>query len=247
MKFKILLFFFLIICACTNNLSLYDNQNPYNAKGLAYIFKDEDYDKKIIKKKLDNNSLQIAHSYLKIGTPIKLINPQTKKSIVLKNSKRIKYPDFYKIMITKSVADKLDLSKEIPLVEIIEIKKNKSFVAKKAKIFNEEKKISSNAPVTSVKISNISKDKSLKKQKLKNNEIYITVATFYSFNSAKFLKKRIVKEIPEFNSNNLKIREKNSKEVMLIAGPYKGINILKNDYIKLKEFGFEELDISFNE
>ena len=247
MKFKILLFFFLIICACTNNLSLYDNQNPYNAKGLAYIFKDEDYDKKIIKKKLDNNSLQIAHSYLKIGTPIKLINPQTKKSIVLKNSKRIKYQDFYKIMITKSVADKLDLSKEIPLVEIIEIKKNKSFVAKKAKIFNEEKKISSNAPVTSVKISNISKDKSLKKQKLKNNEIYITVATFYSFNSAKFLKKRIVKEIPEFNSNNLKIREKNSKEVMLIAGPYKGINILKNDYIKLKEFGFEELDISFNE
>ena len=45
----------------------------------------------------------------------------------------------------------------------------------------------------------------------------------------------------------MKIREKNSKEVMLIAGPYKGINILKNDYIKLKEFGFEELDISFNE
>ena len=138
MKFKILLFF-LIICACTNNLSLYDNQNPYNAKGLAYIFKDEDYDKKIIKKKLDNNSLQIAHSYLKIGTSIKLINPQTKKSIVLKIQKRIKYPDFYKIMITKSVADKLDLSKEIPLVEIIEIK-NKSFVAKKAKIFNEEKR-----------------------------------------------------------------------------------------------------------
>ena len=41
-----------------------------------------------------------------------------------------------------------------------------------------KKKISSKAPVTSIKISNISKDKSLKKQKLKNNEI-ITVATFY--------------------------------------------------------------------
>ena len=140
MKYKILLFIFLIISACTNNLSLYNNQDPYNAKGLAYIFKDEDYDKKLITKKLDNNLLQIAHSYLKIGTQIKLINPQTKKSIVLKNSKRIKYPDFYKIMITKSVADKLDLSSDIPLVEIIEIKKNKSFVAKKAKIFNEEKK-----------------------------------------------------------------------------------------------------------
>ena len=247
MKYKILLFIFLTISACTNNLRLYDNQNPYNAKGLAYVFKDEDFDKKLIRKKLDNNLFQIAHSHLKIGTQIKLINPQTKKSIVLKNSKRIKYPDFYKIMITKSVADKLDLSDDIPLVEIIEIKKNKSFVAKKAKIFNEEKKISSNAPVTSVKISNISQDKSLKKKKLENNEIFITVATFYSYNSAEFLKKRIVKEIPEFKSNKLKIRKKNSKEVKLLAGPYKGINILKNDYIKLKEYGFEELDITFNE
>ena len=49
------------------------------------------------------------------------------------------------------------------------------------------------------------------------------------------------------NDINEESCKKNSKEVMLIAGPYKGINILKNDYIKLKEFGFEELDISFNE
>ena len=50
MKYKILLFIFLTISACTNNLRLYDNQNPYNAKGLAYVFKDEDFDKKLIRK-----------------------------------------------------------------------------------------------------------------------------------------------------------------------------------------------------
>ena len=53
----------------------------------------------------------------------------------------------------------LNLNKDLPILEIIEIKKNKSFVAKKAKIFNEEKKISSKAPVASVQISNISKNK----------------------------------------------------------------------------------------
>ena len=43
-------------------------------------------------------------------------------------------------MITKRVASKLDINEELPLDEILEIKKNKSFVAKKSKIFNEEKK-----------------------------------------------------------------------------------------------------------
>ena len=60
-------------------------------------------------------------------------------------------------------SNKLNIEQKLPFVEILEIKKNKSFVAQKAKIFKEEKKISSNAPVTSVKISNISKNKTRKK------------------------------------------------------------------------------------
>ena len=63
------------------------------------------------------------------------------------NSKKIKYPDFYKILITKKVAEKINLREDVPLVEIFEIKKNKSFIAKRAKIFSEEKTIPSNAPI----------------------------------------------------------------------------------------------------
>ena len=40
---------------------------------------------------------------------------------------------------------------------------------------------------------------------------------------------------------------KNNKETLVISGPYKSINSLKNDYILLKNFGFEELDIFLNE
>ena len=95
---------------------------------------------KIIKGKMNNDIMQISHQNLKTGTLIKIINPKNKKSIVLKNIKRIKYPDFYKILITKPVAEKLKFNKNLPILEIIEIKKNKSFVAEKAKIYNEEKK-----------------------------------------------------------------------------------------------------------
>ena len=58
--------------------------------------------------------MQISHQNLKTGTLIKISNPRTKESIVLKNIKRIKYPDFYKVLITKPVADKLKLNTKLP-------------------------------------------------------------------------------------------------------------------------------------
>ena len=142
--------------------------------------------------------------------------------------------------------DELELSADLPILEILEIKKNKSFVAEKAKIYNEEKKISSNAPVTSVKISNISKDKKDKTIN-KQNKIYIHLASFYSIDTAIFLKQRIAREVSDYEINKLKINQINKKEVHVISGPYISVNLLKNDYIKLKNFGFEELDIYTSE
>ena len=91
---------------------------------------------------------------MKLWFLIKITNIKTNDSIILKNSKRFEYPEFYKILITKPVADELNLEKDLPLVEIIEVKKNKSFVAKKTKIFKEEEKTHSNAPVETVLINN---------------------------------------------------------------------------------------------
>ena len=189
---------------------------------------------------------QISHQSLKTGTLIKITNPKNNESVVLKNIKRIKYPDFYKILITNSVAKKLDLDPNLPLLEIIEIKKNKSFVAKKAKIYKEEKKISSKAPVDTVQISNISKNK-LKNSKKKTDKLYIHIASFYSMDTARFLKQRIIKEVEDLNAKKLKIQKINSKETQVISGPYNSVNLLKNDYIKLQNFGFEELNIFINE
>ena len=240
--FFIILFFF----SCTINSTKIENRIPYNTQGFAYIFNEQDHQSKIIGGKLDNSELQISINKLKIGALIKIINPKTKDYLVLKNIKKIEYPDFYKILITSSVAQKLKIDKDLPLVEIIEIKKNKSFVAEKAKIFNEEKKLPSNAPVTSVQISNISKNGNLEINK-KKNEFYILIGSFYAEETAKFLKNRITEKISNFNSQKLTIHKKGLKEINLLSGPYKTINFMKNDYIQLKKFGFEELDIITND
>ena len=245
MKFKYLTVL-LILFSCSTHYTKFENRKSYNSKGFAYIYNENDYELKIIKNKFDSELLQISHKDLKIGTLIKISNPKTQNSLILKNIKKTNYPDFYKILITKTVANKLELDNQLPLIEILEIKKNKSFVAEKAKIYQEEKKISTKAPVTSVHISNISKSKQVKKKKNKEN-IYILVASFYTSEAANLLIERIKKESPNYDMKKFKIKKKTTKEYAVLSGPYKSINLLKNDYIDLKKYGFEELDIFIND
>ena len=245
MKYRIFFVLFFVL-SCAPQFNSIHQKNTYAAKGFAYIYNDFDFNKKIIKGRMNNDKMQISHQNLRTGTLLKIINPKNNETIVLKNIKRIKYPDFYKVLITKPVAEKLKLDSNLPLLELIEVKKNKSFVAEKAKIYSEEKKIPSKAPVASVKISNISKNEPKKTQKT-SEQIFINVASFYSIETAKFLKKRIINEVNDINLNKLKIKKVNNKETQVILGPYNSVNLLKNDYIKLLNFGFEELNIFIDE
>ena len=61
--------------------------------------------------------------------------------------------------------------------------------------------------------------------------------------TAEFLKERINKEIPSYDIKKLKIIKESDNKINLISGSYNTINLMKNDYINLKTFGFEELDI----
>ena len=158
MKSKLIILF-LILTSCAQTYTSSKQKKPFVSKGFAYIYNEEDYINKVIKKKLNNNLLEISHNKLRVGSLVKILNVYTNDTIILKNSKKIDFPHFYKIIITKPVAEKLNLNTDLPIVEIIEVKKNKSFIAKKTKIFKEEEKIYSNAPVELVKIDNISKAK----------------------------------------------------------------------------------------
>ena len=245
MKYKIIIFLFFLV-SCVQNQDNLNLKPPFSSQGLALIYSEIDFKNNVITKKLNNSYLEISHNKLKPGTLLKVTNLKTNDSITLKNAKRSDYPEFYKLVMTELVAKKINLNLEQPFIEIVEVKRNKSFVAKKTKIFQEEKKIYSNAPIQSVKIDNISSIP--KKKKLINREkIYIIIAEFYSNKSAINLKNRIIKELSTFNSKKLFIKSKNINKITLLSGPYDTINLMKNDYIQLKKFGFEELDVSINE
>ena len=78
------------------------------------------------------------------------------------------------------------------------------------------------------------------------DELFILIASFYSIDTAKFLKQRIIKEIKDIDTKKMKVKKINSKETQVIMGPYYSVNLLKNDYIKLQNFGFEDLNVFIN-
>ena len=241
MKFKFFFLIFFLINNCANNTISYNKKAPFNTTGFAYIYNENDYNNKIVSSKFDTNSLIVAHNILSAGKLIKITNPENKKFIVLNNKKRVKYPSFYKVMLTPAVQKKLNLDNDFPFIDLEVIKKNKSFVAKKATTFSEEKKILDKVPVEKVKIDNLSVNN--KNTNKKKYLFSILIAEFYSKDTAFFLKKRLIEDTSKFNNNNLSIKVSKKNKFQLLSGPYKSINLIKNDYTELENLGFEELDI----
>ena len=226
------------------------NTNKYekpvlNSKGFAYIYSSEDFENKIIKKKINSDDMIIAHNDIKRGILLKITNPNNGKNIILKNSFRLDYPDFYKILITKSISKKIGLNDNFPYVEVEEIKKNKSFIAKKAETHDEEKQLKVKAPVEKIKINNISK--SITKKSIKEPQFVIILGNFYSLESAKLLKKRVKTDSELLKNKKISIIKKNKHNFEVFLGPYKTIKMIKNDYIALKQINFDEVDIKIYE
>ena len=247
MKFKLFLAFILFYSCASTSTNYNLKKISHNSLGFAYIYSNDEFTNKNVSKKFDNTIMQISSNYVKRGASLKIINPHNKKNIILKNTKHANYPEFYNILITEPVAAEIGLDKNIPYVEVIEIKKNKSFKAKKAKTYIEEKTVNKKAPVQAVAISNISKNKFKNKNLNKKMRFFINIGTFYSLNTAKTLKSKIIKDLELSDSNIIKLKSKKKNQNELTSGPYTSINLMKNDYIQLKKFGFEQLDIKVND
>ena len=113
------------------------------------------------------------HYQLKINTPIKIINPDNLKSIETKIYKRGNYPKIFNMVISKKIASILELDINNPFVEIIEVKKNKTFVAKKGITYDEEKNVATTAPIKKIEIDNLTTKTISKKINLLVFEVYL--------------------------------------------------------------------------
>ena len=235
--------FFLNSCAdyTQNKKNESINKVFYNSKGFALIYDDDLYKQKIINKKMDNDKLIIAHSFLKRNTPLKIINPFNSKSVKTKVYKNAKYPKIFNVAISKKVAEILELDENNPYVEIIEFKKNKTFIAGEVEIFEEEKKVATKILINEVKMDDLSilpNDETNKTFKEVN--FILVISDFYYLETAENLRIKLTKKL---KNNDLSIKKIENNQYRLLAGPFKNFKALKSTYISLNNLGFDELNV----
>jgi len=234
--------FFLLSCAeFKNNQTSNLEKKYYTSKGFALIYDESLFIDKVVKRKIKNDKIAVAHSHLKRGTNIKIINPNNSKSLETIVTSTFKYPKIFNLVVSQEVASLLDLDSENPYIELFEIKKNHKFVAKEGSMFEEEKNVATKAPVKKIKMNDLSIEVTEKKKEKKIIKNYIIVISdFYYHDSAQKLK---VELISKTRNQNFNIKTINNKKYRLSAGPFKNFNTLKSTYISLNNLGFEELNI----
>ena len=215
----------------------------YTSKGFALIYTNEIYEDGVVDKKLNEEKLSVMHSSLKRNTPIQITNLHNSKTIQLKVTKKANYPKIFNIVLSKKIAENLSLDIDNPYVEILEIKQNKKFVAKKANTYEEEKKVAEKAPVDEIKMDDLSdSNSSISAKKIIDDKKYILlISDFYYLESANNLKKVLTKKT-QFDNFSVKKLKKN--KYRLTAGPFKDFKSLKSLYISLNKLGFEDLIVN---
>ena len=169
------------------------------------------------------------------------MNPNNSKFLETKIYKKAIYPKIFNIFVSKKIASILELDLDNPYVEIIEIKKNKTFIAKEGSIFEEEKNVADKAPVEKIMMDDLTKDQpKLTKELDKKNNFILVISDFYFIDSANSLKNELVKKT---NINNILVKKINNNKYRLLAGPFENFNTLKTAYISLNNLGFEDLNI----
>ena len=193
-KRVILLGFLLLLSACADyksNKSIQIKEREfYSSKGFALIYTGSLFEKggvdkefntnEVIDNRLNNEQILTMHSTLKKDTHIRIINPVTSKFVDTKILKRANYPKIFNIVMSRKTATILELDIDNPYVEIFEVKKNKTFIAKESNTFEEEKQLPESAPVDDIKEDDLSeKQIDLKKTLDKNNNFILVRSDFY--------------------------------------------------------------------
>ena len=135
--------------------------NKYKNHGFALIYSEN------LKnlKRLDHRSLNIYHKSLKKKSLVKITNPINGKAIIAEvKSNKVKFSNFYNSILSKRIADELELNFDEPFVEIMLVSKNSTFVAKKAKMFEEERSVAEKAPVDGIQINDLNLNEKKKKE-----------------------------------------------------------------------------------
>ena len=249
MKFRniIILISFILFVGCeqytlkrSSKLNL-KPEKKYQNTGFSLIYNDD-----LNLKKLENRSLQIFHKSLKSKSLVKITNLLNDKSLIAEvKSNRVEFSNFYNSVITSRIAEDLELNFNEPYIKITLISNNSTFIAKKAKIFEEEKEVAETAPVDGIKISNLNDSSNNQSKQISNNKFSysIKVADFYYKKTANLMIDRIKTET---SISDIKLIEISKTNYRVLLGPFNDINSLKKSFEKMNSLYFENLEILKN-
>ncbi|MDC3125572.1 hypothetical protein OA418_01885 [Candidatus Pelagibacter sp.] len=243
----LILFLAFIITACQQvenskkNIKILSLQK-YSNTGFTLIYNEQLKKDKKISKKIDNRSLVIFHKKINKNSFVKITNPINNKSVIAKVvSNKATFSEFYNSVITTRIAEELSLDTKEPYIDLILISKNTTFIAKKAKTFDEEKKVAEKAPIDGITIDNLGSNESETKIIEKSKFLYsIKIADFYYKDSAKLMIDRIKKET---NLQNSSIKKLSKTKYRVLLGPFNDIKNLEESFNKIKSLEFENLEI----
>jgi len=243
MNYKNLLLIFIFLTSCTVQSTQY-SENIFSNKGFVLLYDDSLIKKKLLRKPLDERSLEIVHNTLPRGTKVRIINLLNNKSTKAVVKTKNKNLFFYNSIFSKRIFEELDISPKEPYVEIIKIRENKTFIAKKSKTFDEEKKVANKAPVKSISINEIGKPKPKKLDDRKSFNYSIKLSEFYFSKNANELKKRIKNETLIKKINVISLNETRHQ---VLLGPYSNINTLQSAYNGISKLNFENIELIKND
>ena len=195
-----------------------------------------------ISKKIDDRALVIFHKKIKKNSFVKITNPVNNKSIIAKViSNNAQFSDFYNSVITTRIANELSIDLNEPYVDLVLISENSTFIAKKAKTFDEEKNVAEKAPVDGITIDNLGTELNKKNKVKKNNFLYsIKIADFYYKDSAENMILRIKNET---NLKNPLIKKLSKTKYRVLLGPFSDIKKLEQSFDEIKLLEFDNLEI----
>ena len=243
MNYKNLLLILLFLTSCTAQSTQY-SENIFSNRGFVLLYDESLIEKKKLRKPLDDRSLEIVHNTLSKGTKVRIINLLNNKSTNAIVKTKNKNLFFYNSIFSKRIFDELDISLKEPYVEISKIRENKTFIAKKSKTFDEEKKVANKAPVKSISINEIGTPKSSELDDRRSFNYSIKITEFYFLKNAKELKKRIENETSLKNINIISI---NDTKHQVLLGPYSNINTLQSAYNSINNLNFENIELIRND
>ena len=282
--FLIVILFLLNNCTTVANLQKYDNNNllltsakmveapyemngrwffPYDYKELVEIgtasrINDLNFGDRTITGEVFHPDVSSgAHRSLGLASNVRVTNIENGFSMIVRVNHRGAYSNTNVIELSDIVFNKLKLNENGNLIKLELINANETFILGEAKTYNEEKKISSTAPIDDVSVVSIgtesqegttekllTKDKvnldNFRIEKILNKEAYIHVATLLFKHSAEELKNKL-KSIKKVDIVNTMINGKNTYKV--IIGPFDSM-VQLNETLKINKIQqYEDLSI----